>query len=537
MRKTIAILICLGLSFVGGDLVLAQNAEEEEEELFRSWVEKIGGDEFGGRRPLTKFEDKTVDYLAGEMERLGLRPAFEGSWVQSVPLLSTTVEIRKGRMVVKGRKGRADLDARDELVVWTSRNAPKVSVRNAEMVFCGFGISAPEFGWDDFEGVDVSGKIVVAMVNDPGFYDASLFRGRNMTYYGRWTYKFEEALRRGAVGCLVLHNEAAASYGFSVLSNGHSGMNQCLYDAEAPTLAFNGWISEDACRKVFEVAGRSFEAAVAEAGRPGFRAIPLGVKASLSMDVSCEVSESHNVAGILPGTDLAEEAVVFSAHWDHFGIGEPDENGDCIFNGAADNASGIAAVFLLAHKFVSSSSAPRRSLVFLCPTSEEGGLFGSEWYCDHPAVPLEKTVTCFNFDCVAPAEWSPSLIVLRNEPTFLDEWLETSALKQGRKIDFSDDNSDGWFYRSDHWNFVKRGVKCVALGTTPKAGWYHKQNDEYSPSWDVSGSLANISLIYSASSLAASSPFPYSRKKNKSQIKKSSIFAPLIADYLFSIQK
>ena len=257
-----------------------------------------------------------------------------------------------------------------------------MTLRDAEFVFCGFGINAPEYGWNDYEGVDVRGKIVVAMVNDPGFYDASLFRGRNMTYYGRWVYKFEEAIRQGAAGCLVLHDTDAAGYGWHVCMNGHLTDNLALYDAatrNAGELALKGWLRDEGGRKIFDAAGRDFEAALDAAKRPGFRAIPLGVKTNAVLDVSWQVKETRNVAGILPGTDLRDEVVVMSAHWDHLGIGTPDETGDAIYNGAADNGTGIASVLLAARRFRELPLPPRRSILFFFPSSEESGLFGSQY--------------------------------------------------------------------------------------------------------------------------------------------------------------
>lgn len=477
--------------------------QSDDEELFRHWAKTIGSDGFGGRKPLTEYETKSIDYIASQMKELGLEPAFDGSYFQEVRLLSTTLQLKDNRIPVKGKNGRTALESPSDLVIWTSSDAPETNLKATGFVFCGFGIDAPEYGWDDFDGIDVRGKIVIAMVNDPGFYDTSLFRGKNMTYYGRWCCKFEEALRKGAVGCLVLHDTEAASYGWHVVVNGHTGSSFSLYNEGSPSLAFNGWISEDGCRKLFKVSGQDFDDAVAAAKKPGFKAFDLSAKGDFSMNVTAEVTVSHNVGGIMPGTDLKDEAVVFNAHWDHFGIGDPDENGDRIFNGAADNASGIAGVLLLAKKFRDSGTAPRRSLLFMSVTCEESGLFGSEWYCNHPVFSMEKTVTCINFDCIAPAPYSDSMIVLREGESFLDNWLVAAARAQGRHIDFNTDNSDGWFYRSDHFNFVKKGVKCVALGTTPKAGWYHKQNDEYSEDWDVSGALANIRLMFAVATMAA----------------------------------
>ena len=482
----------------------------DDESLMREWVRTLGSDAFGGRMPMTEFETKTIEYLAAQMQEIGLKPAFDGSWFQKVKTVGATCRLEKDRWRVQGAKMRVDLRQPEDLVVWTSRATAQVKLPAAEFVFCGFGIDAPEFGWNDFEGVDVRGKIIIAMVNDPGFYDANLFQGKNMTYYGRWTYKFEQALRLGAAGCLVLHNTAAASYGWNVAAN-HTGSNLALYDeatGNAGELAVKGWLHKEGCRKLFAASGADFEAAVAAAKRPGFKAFPLKAKGNLMMNVTCEINETCNVGGILPGRDLKDEAVVFSAHWDHFGFGDPDETGDCIYNGASDNGSGMAAVLLLAKRFAELPVAPRRSMLFLIPTLEESGLFGSEYYCAHPVFPMEKTVACINFDCIAPEPLTHDVVVLGGGNSPLDPYLVAAAGAQGRYIKWNDDNSDGWFFRSDHFNFVKKGVPAVVIefGTDlvdpsrpnkyPRRDWYHKPSDEYHDDWDFSGTLAHVHLMF-----------------------------------------
>ena len=483
----------------------------EEEALMRGWISTLGSDEFGGRKPMTEYETKTIDYLAGQMREIGLEPAFDGSYFQKVRTISTVSRPVGNKFRVKGSKKKVDLLYPSDLVVWTAQATNKIDIPLAEFVFCGFGIDAPEFGWNDFEGVDVRGKIVIAMVNDPGFYDAQLFQGKNMTYYGRWTYKFEQAQRLGAAGCLVLHNTAAASYDWHVCENGHIDSNLALYDAEtrnAGELAVKGWFHEDGCRKLFEACGVDFEETIAAAKRPGFKSFVLKAKGKVVMDVAYEIQETCNVAGVLPGTDLADEAVVFSAHWDHFGYGKRDETGDAIYNGAADNGSGMAAVLLLARKYAELPVRPRRSMVFLIPTLEESGLFGSEYYCKHPAFPMEKTAACINFDCIAPEPLTHDVMVLGGGACELDNYIVACAGAQGRYVVFNDDNSDGWFFRSDHFNFVKKGVPAVVIeygkdlvdpsrpNKYPRADWYHKPSDEYREDWDFAGTLAHVNLMF-----------------------------------------
>lgn len=490
---------------------VAQTTNVEEEAMLRDWIRTIGSDDFGGRMPMTEYEPKTIEYIAGQMKSLGLEPAFDGSYFQKVDMVSVTTRPEGEKLTVKGKK-KVELKYPDDFIVWTSRATDEVDIPSAEYVFCGFGIDAPEYGWNDFDGIDVKGKIVIAMVNDPGFYDSSLFRGRNMTYYGRWIYKFEEAQRRGAAGCLVLHNTEAASYGWHVCVNGHLQGNLALYNEDtknADALAMKGWLHEDGCRKIFQAAGLDFDAAVASAKKPGFKAVPLHVKSPIKLNVTYEVSQTSNVAGILPGTDLKDEVVVFNGHWDHFGYGNPDENGDEIYNGAADNASGVANVLMLAKKFTEMPVRPRRSLLFMSVSSEESGLFGSQYYCEHPVFDMSKTATIINFDCVAPAPLTNDVIVLGGGECDLDGYITAAAAAQGRHVVFDNDNSDGWFFRSDHYNFVKKGVPAVVINNGkelvdpsrpnkyPQSSWYHKPSDEYHEDWDLGGTVANLNMMFS----------------------------------------
>ena len=478
---------------------------------FRNWIKTIGSDEFGGRKPMTPSERKTIDYIAEEFRLLRLKPAFGESYFQTVKEISTTVHISGNAIKVKTDHGPVSLSVPEDVIVWTTRAADKVKFKDAEFVFCGFGIDAPEYGWNDFDGVDVKGKILIVLVNDPGFYDKSLFRGRNMTYYGRWTYKLEQAQRLGAAGCLIVHNEAAAGYDWHVCINGHQEGNLALFDETSGNLSelgMRGWLNENACRRLLEAAGADYEQTVASAKRPGFKAIPLKAKSTFTMDVKYEIGETCNVGAILPGADLKDECVVFSAHWDHFGTGNPDETGDAIYNGASDNGSGLAAILMIAKK-MQGLPAPRRSILFLAPTSEESGLFGSQYYCEHPVFPMAKTLTCINFDCIAPSPLTRDVTILGGGESGLDSYILSAAAAQGRYVVFDDDNSDGWFFRSDHWNFVKRGVAAVVIeagrdlvnpgrpNRYPQPSWYHKPNDEYREDWDIEGSIANVDLMFS----------------------------------------
>ena len=480
---------------LGGALLLGGCAKspdapdaKRDEALMRGWIKTLAADEFGGRKPMTEYEDLTVKYLSGELNKLGLEPAFDGSWYQPFQLISVTSAPLDNQLAVSGKTGQI-LKYPDDVVVWTARATDQVEIPQAEYVFCGFGITAPEYGWDDYKDIDVRGKIVIALVNDPGFYDASLFRGRNMTYYGRWLYKFEEALRHGAAGCLVVHNTEAASYGWHVCVNGHLTDNLALYNPETGNM----------------------DKAISEAKKPGFRSFSLQVRGDVKMNVRYTLRETRNVGGILRGRDDKGEMLVLSAHWDHLGIGKPDESGDNIYNGAADNASGMAGALLCARRFSRLPERPKRSILFFFPSSEESGLFGSEYYCAHPVVPMEKTVADINFESIGPAELTRELSVLGGEGSPLSPYFEKAASAQGRTIFFNNDNSNGWFFRSDHYNFVKKGVPAVVWenGRTPvdpgkpnkypMPVWYHKPCDEYHEDWDLSGTLANVNLVYDVS--------------------------------------
>jgi len=474
------------------------NAQENDEQLLRDWIKVIAADEFGGRKPMTPYEDKTVTYVASQLESLGLEPAFDGSWYQPFDMVSVTAKPQGMKLSAKG-KGKATLRYPDDVMVWTARATDKVVIPKAEYVFVGFGIHAPEYGWDDYKDIDVKGKIVIAMVNDPGFYDAKLFRGRNMTYYGRWVYKFEEARRQGAAGCLVLHNTEAASYGWHVCVNGHTENNLALYDPStrnSDKLAMKGWLHEAGARKLFTAAGMDMDQALAEAKRPGFKSFSLKVKGDVKLDVTYNIKQTRNVGGIIRGTEKPDEVVVMNAHWDHLGIGKPDAQGDSIYNGAADNASGMAAALLVAKKMKALPKAPRKSVLFLFPSSEESGLFGSEYYCEHPAFEMKKTAACLNFESIGPDDYSPEVTILGGGESNLDDYYIAAAAAQGRRVVFDDDNSDGWFFRSDHYNFVKKGVRAIVVENDVQPEWYHKPSDEYRDDWQLKGTVANTNLIF-----------------------------------------
>ncbi|MDR1330948.1 MAG: M28 family peptidase [Tannerella sp.] len=482
-----------------------------DEQLFRTGIRELSDDSFGGRKPLSRHEGLTTDYIAGRFRALGLQPV-GGSYFQEVPMLSVKTNVKGDAVTMKGRKGTARFRMMDDIVLWTLCAEEKLNVSKAGLVFAGFGINAPEYGWNDYEGLDVKGKIAVILVNDPGFYDDNLFRGRNyMTYYGRWTYKYEEAARQGAAGALIIHETAAAAYSWSVVQNGRASD---ILSLRSPTgnreqLALQGWITGEAAQRLFDIAGKPLADALAAARQKGFRGFPLGVSTSIEMNNNVRIANSRNVVGLLPGSDLKDEYIVYSAHWDHLGIGAPID-GDSIYNGADDNASGVAALFVIANKFRQLPEPPRRSILFISVTGEESGLLGSEYYVAHPLFPLNKTVINLNMDSYGDkARTSEVRASGGGLSKDVDRYVVEAAAIQGKPVRFSTANPGGGFFRSDHFNFARAGVPVViAAGSVPllpKATegllWggkntYHQPSDEYHEQWDVSGSLEDIYLFY-----------------------------------------
>jgi Zn-dependent M28 family amino/carboxypeptidase len=417
-------------------------------------------------------------------------------------------------VVVTGKKGTVRLRYWDDIVLWTLRAEEKLKINKAEFVFVGFGIHAPEYGWDDYADIDVKGKVVVMLVNDPGFYDDNLFRGKNMTYYGRWSYKFEEAGRQGAAAALIIHDTAPASYDWSVVQNSRASSSLSLYseNGNKELVAFQGWVTGESAQKLFDAAGVSLNESVAAAKKKGFKGFPLKLKTTIESTNEIEIGESANVVAILPGTSLKDEYIIYSAHWDHLGIGQAVD-GDSIYNGANDNASGVAALILLGRRFMELPERPKRSIVFFAATAEESGLLGSEYYVEHPLFPLDKTVICLNMDNYGDKMRTSDVILSAAGQSETDRYVIDAVATQGRTVVFSTDNSNGGYYRSDHFNFAKVGVPVVLAKSgrnylDPQAAQnhkityyqgkniYHQPSDEYHDWWNVSGSLEDIYLFY-----------------------------------------
>lgn len=499
-----------------GDALVGTTGETpktiSDEELLRTSIKELSADEFGGRKPLTEYETKSINYIADKFKELGLEPV-NGSYFQEVPLLAVKTNIKNNTVSLKGKKGKLDLKAMDDIVVWTLRAEEKLKVSNADLVFVGFGINAPEYGWNDYEGLDMKGKIAVCLVNDPGYYDDSLFRGKNMTYYGRWIYKFEEASRQGAAGILIIHDEKPASYNWSVVQNGRQ---TAVLSLNSPTgnkekVALNGWITGESAKKLFDIAGVSLDESLAAAKKKGFKNIPLGVRTTIETKNDVLAASSHNVVGVLPGTDLKDEYIIYSAHWDHLGIGTPVDN-DSIYNGADDNASGVAGLFVLANRFKQLPEKPRRSILFISVTAEEQGLLGSQYYAENPLFPLSKTVINLNMDGYGNKARTLDITLAAAGDSDADLYVKEAAATQGRIVKIAKNSTSGGYFRSDHFNFAKVGVPVILAkggrdfrdpeavkALTEKYGTrytYHQPSDEYHEWWDVSGSLEDIYLFY-----------------------------------------
>ena len=470
----------------------------------------LASDEFMGRKPFTIGETKSINYLKEQFSALGLKPGNGESYFQEVPM----VEIKStpdSKMVFKGSSGSVTANYLTEFVAGTRRVLPKVSLQNSPLVFAGYGIVAPEYKWNDYAGLDVKGKTVVVMINDPGFSDSTLFKGKSMTYYGRWTYKFEEAARQGAAGILIIHDTAPAAYPWSVIRSGWSKSKLQLEekDNNMSRAMVEGWISLDVAKQLFKLAGQS-DALFAQALKPGFKAVDLKTTTSLTVTNIIKKSVSNNVVAVIPGTKRPDENIIYSAHWDHLGTGEPVK-GDSIYNGMTDNATGVAALLDLAAAF--EKAKPERSIVFVSFTGEEQGLLGSEYYAKHPVLPVDKTVADINMDMMGLAGKTKDIVIYGFGQSELEDYAAVSAKKQGRVTVKDPKPSTGLYYRSDHFNLAKVGIPSLFTGSgvdNVQHGkvWgqqqadeffksrYHSPQDNFDPKADVSGMVEDVRLLF-----------------------------------------
>lgn len=472
-------------------------------------IEKLASDEFQGRAPSTAGGQAASQYIADEMSKAGLAPAGEnGTYFQAVELTAMTVLPSSSMTITAGEETLINADQNTNSVFWTKRLDSSVSVSDAELVFVGYGVNAPEYGWNDYEGLDVKGKTVVMLVNDPGFAtkDANLFNGNAMTYYGRWTYKYEEAARQGAAAVLVIHETEPASYPWEVVSGSWTGEQYDLVrpDGGASRSALEGWLHIDAAQNLFDKAGLNMRQLMTAAAQKGFKPVPMsGLSLDATINQSVKTTQSRNVAGVIKGSVRPDEYVLYMAHWDHLGMSEAVEGDDKIFNGAVDNASGTSVILEIGETMVDRGT-PERSVIFVAVTAEESGLLGSAYYGEKPLVPLAKTVGGINIDALLPIGETKDMKVIGFGSSELEDLLKKQLNKRGMYVVPDTKPEAGYFYRSDHISLAKLGVPMlysdagnnhVVNGMTYGQNFeeeytklrYHKVADEYDNSWDLSG--------------------------------------------------
>ncbi|MEY4574975.1 MAG: hypothetical protein RL251_1097, partial [Pseudomonadota bacterium] len=487
------------------------------EATMKDVTRELSLDSYEGRAPGSVGEEKTVAYLIAKYKAAGLEPGNNGSWTQDVPLIEITAK-NVSALTIADRSGKAMSFAYgNEYVIGSYRETPKTDIKQSEMVFVGHGIVAPEKGWNDYAGVDVKGKTVVVMVNDPDFENDGLdgpFGGKAMTYYGRWTYKYEEAARQGAAAVLIIHDTAPAAYGWNVVNSSWTGtqfLAQSKDGGKSQTQA-NGWIQKSVAKEIFAAAGQNLDKQMAAAKQKGFKAVPLNLSASMNFENDIARKASKNVIGVMKGTKRPDEYVLYTAHWDHLGRCTAAADGDDICNGAVDNATGTAALVALAEGFAK-AGAPERSVVFLAVTAEESGLLGSKFYAENPVFPLSQTVGGVNMDAFSMSGPAKNLTVIGKGKSQLDLYLEAAAKSEGRTPETEPTPEKGFYYRSDHFSFAKLGVPMVYfeggddLVTGGKAAAkaaaedyeknrYHAPGDEFEEKWDWSGVMSDLKLYY-----------------------------------------
>ena len=480
-----------------------------------SHIRVLASDEFEGRGPATAGEEKTIAYLRDQFRDMGLAPANGDSYFQQVPVVSITLDPAVA-LVISGGSENLNLAYKRDMMVWTKHVVERVALEDSELVFAGYGIVAPEYDWNDYQALDVAGKTVVLLVNDPGFAgaDPRLFNGRAMTYYGRWTYKFEEAARQGAAAALIVHEADDAGYPWGVVSGSWSGPQFDLVrpDQGASRLAVEGWLTLDSANRLFAASGRSYKDMKAAALESGFEPVALGQRVSVQLENTFAQTVTNNVAGVVPGSARPDEYVLYMAHWDHMGV-DPSIEGDGIFNGAFDNASGTAALLELAGAFAALDPGPERSVLFVAVTAEEQGLLGSAHYAENPLFPLAQTVAAVNIDGLNAHGRTHDIAVVGFGNSELEGYLEAAAAVQNRVIVAEPFPEKGYFYRSDHFSLAKKGVPAlytesgvdhVEHGRQFGLDWnqrytaerYHKPADEYDESWDLSGGVEDTMLFF-----------------------------------------
>jgi len=482
----------------------------------------LASDSLEGRAPGSNGEKLTLEYLKDQFRSIQVEPGNpNGTFVQAVPLVGTTVT-NIPKLVLTGipRFGTSNDTLRlrygTDFVSWTLRQRPVVELERAELVFVGYGVIAAEYEWDDYKNVDVSGKYIVALVGDPPLPDPSMFNGPAMTYYGRWSYKLETAAKRGAAGVVVVHTAAEAGYPWGVVVNSWTNeqFDVVRPDKGVPRCTVESWVNAEAASLIFERAGRSFAKSREAAASRGFQPYSLGFEVSVRIENELREVRSHNVVARIPGQDpsLAAEHVIYTSHWDHLGRGVPVD-GDSIYNGAQDNASGVAGILEIARAFSASRDALKRSVLFVITTAEESGLLGSEYYVEHPLYPLERTVATINVDGLNVWGRTSDMVVIGYGQSDLDRYLADAVANQGRSVRPDGEPEKGYYYRSDHFSFAKKGVPALYVGSGTKYRgkhdqWgknkqreylrlrYHKPQDEVDPTWDFSGGAQDMEALF-----------------------------------------
>jgi Zn-dependent M28 family amino/carboxypeptidase len=483
----------------------------------------LASDAYEGRAPGTRGEDLTVAYITDEFRRAGLKPGNpDGTFIQNVPMVGMVTDQKSVLSIRKGGTVHT-LAWRDDFVAWTKRTAETVRLDRSELVFVGYGVQAPEFDWDDFKGVDLKGKTMVVLIGDPPVPEAGdattlddrVFGGRAMTYYGRWTYKYEMGQQLGAAAVLIVHETGPAGYPFSVVQGKTAEQFSLVSpDGNASRPAVEGWVSLDQAKTMFALCGLDFEAAKKQAVTRAFKPVPLGATASVTLRNAIRTVDSRNVVGKIEGSDPARrnEYVIYTSHWDHFGVGVP-VNGDKVYHGAVDNATGIGGMIELGRAFAAMPIAPRRSILMLAVTGEEQGLLGSGYYAANPLYPLAKTIGVVNMDALNVYGKTKDITVTGLGNSELDDYAREVAAEQGREIRPDPQPEKGGFYRSDHFPFAQQGVPALAssggidyLGRPP--GWgkaraeafiandYHKPSDTVKPDWDLSGAVQDLQYYW-----------------------------------------
>ncbi|WP_440055944.1 M28 family metallopeptidase [Pseudoalteromonas sp. T1lg65] len=500
---------CMTTSNSPQDVNTAYNSINDAQ--LREHIKTLASDEFGGRAPSSKGEELTLAYLTKHFKALGYQPGNGNSFLQEVPLVS--IEASPDMTLDIGGKS---YQYKKDMVMGTSRISELQSIKDSELVFVGYGVNAPEYNWNDYEGLDVKGKTVVMLVNDPGFANPSsgLFTGEAMTYYGRWTYKYEEASRQGAAGAIIVHETAPASYPWSVVENSWSGP-QFGFQKENNNMdrvAVEGWITVDVAKELFEKAGLSFDDAKKKAAAGAYHVDMGDLTASVTVNSTIKKSTSYNFIATLPGSKKADEHVVYSAHWDHLGT-DPNRKGDQIYNGAHDNATGTGGMIEVAEAFTKLPARPERSITFLAVTAEEQGLLGSKYYAANPVIAADKTVANINMDSLNLLGKVKDISVVGIGKSELDDMLTAAAKEQDRVVSGDPRPAAGGYYRSDHFAFANMGVPAMYAGGGTEArdaeteeyrkrmglvlrGCYHQPCDRYREEWDLSGAVQDLQLFF-----------------------------------------